>query len=156
MRYASHVLSLQHLLQSVTAGQRVEWVCWEALFWYVCTFVLPCSDDRALGTGRSVRGALVLQEMLVVQCLSTAAPICVCERPNLPTACVGGTWSLNTLKGLLNCLNAPEWCQVSVNIHQQNHSETGSMYCIIKCIVQGKQTCLKNADLHHPSCTVVM
>jgi hypothetical protein len=30
------------------------------------------------------------------------------------------------------------------------------MYCIIKCIVQGKQARVKNADLHHPSCTVVM
>ena len=28
------------------------------------------------------------------------------------------------------------------------------MYCIIKCIVQGKQTRLKNADLRHPSCNV--
>ena len=33
---------------------------------------------------------------------------------------------------------------------------TGSMYCIIKCIVQGKQARVKNADLRHPSCTVVM
>ena len=30
------------------------------------------------------------------------------------------------------------------------------MYCIIKFIVQGKQARVKNADLHHPSCTVVM
>ena len=30
------------------------------------------------------------------------------------------------------------------------------MYCIIKCIVQGKQAPVKNAGLHHPSCTVVM
>ena len=30
------------------------------------------------------------------------------------------------------------------------------MYCIIKCIVQGKQARVKNADLPHPSCTVVM
>ena len=30
------------------------------------------------------------------------------------------------------------------------------MYCIIKCIVQGKQARVKNADLLHPSCTVVM
>ena len=30
------------------------------------------------------------------------------------------------------------------------------MYCIIKCIVQGKQGRVKNADLRHPSCTVVM
>jgi len=28
------------------------------------------------------------------------------------------------------------------------------MYCIIKCIVQRKQARVKNADLHHPSCTV--
>ena len=30
------------------------------------------------------------------------------------------------------------------------------MYCIIKCIVQGKQARVKNAGLRHPSCTVVM
>ena len=30
------------------------------------------------------------------------------------------------------------------------------MYCIIKCIVQGKQARVKNTDLHHSSCTVVM
>ena len=30
------------------------------------------------------------------------------------------------------------------------------MYCIIKCIVQGKQARVKNADFRHPSCTVVM
>ena len=30
------------------------------------------------------------------------------------------------------------------------------MYCTIKCIVQGKQARVKNADLRHPSCTVVM
>ena len=30
------------------------------------------------------------------------------------------------------------------------------MYCIIKCIVQRKQARVKNADLRHPSCTVVM
>jgi len=43
-----------------------------------------------------------------------------------------------------------------MNIHQQDHSETGSMYCIIKCIVQRKQAHVKNTDLRHPSCTVVM
>ena len=46
--------------------------------------------------------------------------------------------------------------QVSTNIRQQDHSETGSMYCMIKCIVQEKQARVKNADLRHPSCTVVM
>jgi len=30
------------------------------------------------------------------------------------------------------------------------------MYCVIKCIVQGKQTRVKNADLRHLSCAVVM
>ena len=30
------------------------------------------------------------------------------------------------------------------------------MYCIIKCTVHGNQARVKNADLHHPSCTVVM
>ena len=30
------------------------------------------------------------------------------------------------------------------------------MYSIIKCIVQGKQARVKNADLRHPSFTVVM
>ena len=46
--------------------------------------------------------------------------------------------------------------QVSINIRQQDHSGTGSMYCIIKCIVQGKQARVKNADLRHASCTAVM
>jgi len=43
-----------------------------------------------------------------------------------------------------------------MNIRQQDHSETGSMYCTIKCIVQGKQACVKNADMRHLSCTTVM
>jgi len=30
------------------------------------------------------------------------------------------------------------------------------MYCVIKCIVHGNQARVKNADLPHPSCTVVM
>ena len=38
-----------------------------------------------------------------------------------------------------------------MNIRQQDHSETGSMHCIIKYIVQGKQARVKNANLHHPS-----
>ena len=29
------------------------------------------------------------------------------------------------------------------------------MYCIIKCVVQGKKAGGINADLRHPSCTVV-
>jgi len=30
------------------------------------------------------------------------------------------------------------------------------MYCVIKFIVRGNQAHVKNADLRHPSCTVVM
>jgi len=30
------------------------------------------------------------------------------------------------------------------------------MYCVIKCYVRGNQARVKNADLCHPSCTVVM
>jgi len=30
------------------------------------------------------------------------------------------------------------------------------MYCVIKCIVRGNEAHIKNADLRHPSCTVVM
>ena len=30
------------------------------------------------------------------------------------------------------------------------------MYCVVKCIVCGNQACVKNADLCHLSCTVVM
>jgi hypothetical protein len=30
------------------------------------------------------------------------------------------------------------------------------MYCVIKCIVLGNQARVKNSDLRHPSCTVVM
>ena len=29
------------------------------------------------------------------------------------------------------------------------------MYCVIKCVVRGNQARVKNADLRHPSCTVV-
>jgi hypothetical protein len=32
----------------------------------------------------------------------------------------------------------------------------GSLYCVIKCIVRGHQARVKNADLRHPSRTVVM
>ena len=34
--------------------------------------------------------------------------------------------------------------------------KNADLYCIITCIVQGKQARVKNADLRHPSCTVVM
>ena len=30
------------------------------------------------------------------------------------------------------------------------------MYCVVKCIVRGNQARVKNTDLRHPSCTVVM
>jgi len=30
------------------------------------------------------------------------------------------------------------------------------MYCVIKCYMRGNQARVKNADLRHPSCTVVM
>jgi len=30
------------------------------------------------------------------------------------------------------------------------------MYCVIKCYARGNQVRVKNADLCHPSCTVVM
>jgi hypothetical protein len=30
------------------------------------------------------------------------------------------------------------------------------MYRVIKCLVRGNKACVKNADLRHPSCTVVM
>jgi len=49
-----------------------------------------------------------------------------------------------------------EWGHVSINIRQQDHSETGSMYCVIKSIVRGNQARVKNPYLRHPSCTVVM
>ena len=38
----------------------------------------------------------------------------------------------------------------------EDHSEKGSMHCVIKYIVRGNQARVKNADLRHPSCTVVM
>ena len=52
---------------------------------------------------------------------------------------IGGDFlGLNTLRtGLLNCLNARSWgliqseVRFSINIRQQDHSEKGSMYCII-------------------------
>jgi hypothetical protein len=45
---------------------------------------------------------------------------------------------------------------VSINIRQQDHLGKGSMYCVIKCIMCGHQAHVKNADLRHLSCTVVM
>ena len=30
------------------------------------------------------------------------------------------------------------------------------MCCVVKCIQRRNQACVKNADLRHPSCTVVM
>jgi len=30
------------------------------------------------------------------------------------------------------------------------------MYCVIKCYVRGNQARIKNTDLRHPSCTVIM
>ena len=42
----------------------------------------------------------------------------------------------------------------SINIRQQDHSETGSMYCIIKCIVQGKQAQRRFASSVLHSCNV--
>ena len=38
----------------------------------------------------------------------------------------------------------------------EDHSQKGPMYCVIKCIVRGNPARVKNADLRHPSCTVVM
>ena len=43
-----------------------------------------------------------------------------------------------------------------MNIRQQDHAEKGSMCCIVKCIWHRNQAHVKNADLCHPSCTVVM
>ena len=60
------------------------------------------------------------------------------------------------LFSILSQIINSEWGQVSINIRQQDHSKTGSMYCVIKCILQGNQARVKNADLRHPSCTVVM
>ena len=80
--------------------------------------------------------------------------------PCFPASISPLLWSLNTTCLYIEearCLKVnSEWGQVSINIHQQDHSETGSMYWIIKCIVQGKQAHVKKADLPHPSCTVVM
>jgi len=42
------------------------------------------------------------------------------------------------------------------NVLMSGNSETGSMYCVIMCIVRGNQARVKNADLLYPSCTVVM
>ena len=49
-----------------------------------------------------------------------------------------------------------EWCHVPINIRQQDHAEKGSMCCVVKCIWRRNQARVKNADLHHPFCTVVM
>ena len=49
-----------------------------------------------------------------------------------------------------------EWGHIPINIRQQDHSEKGSMCCAVKCIQRRNQARVKNADLRHPSCTVVM
>ena len=49
-----------------------------------------------------------------------------------------------------------EWCHVPINIRQQDHAEKDSMCCVVQCIQCRNQARVKNADLHHPSCTVVM
>ena len=49
-----------------------------------------------------------------------------------------------------------EWCHVPINIRQQDHAEKDSMCCVVQCIRCRNQARVKNADLHHPSCTVVM
>ena len=76
---------------------------------------------------------------------------------------------LNNLNQLLYCISLKIYNKLanwkfqeiltkypnSINIRQQDHLEKFSMYCVIKCIVRGNQACFKNADLRHPSCTVV-
>jgi hypothetical protein len=64
-------------------------------------------------------------------------------------------------QGHLNCLNARSQglnnmnqllCCVSLKIY----NNFANYFCVIKCIVRGNQARFKNADLRHPSCTVVM
>ena len=49
-----------------------------------------------------------------------------------------------------------EWGHVPINIRQQDHSEKGSMCCVVQSIRRRNQALVKNADLRHPFCTVVM
>jgi hypothetical protein len=71
-------------------------------------------------------------------------------------------YDINTLRmGHLNCLNAHSrdlnsltkllYC-VSLKIY----NKFSNYFCVIKCILRGNQAHVKNADLRHPSCTVVM
>ena len=49
-----------------------------------------------------------------------------------------------------------EWCHVPTNIRQQDHAEKSSMCCVVQCIRRRNQARVKNTDLRHLSCTVVM
>ena len=49
-----------------------------------------------------------------------------------------------------------EWCHVPINIRQQDHAEKSSMCCVVQCIRRRNQARVKNTDLRHPSCTVVI
>jgi hypothetical protein len=58
---------------------------------------------------------------------------------------------LNACSRGLNNINQLLYC-VSLKIY----NKFANYFCIIKCIVCGNQAWFKNADLRHPSCTVVM
>jgi hypothetical protein len=70
--------------------------------------------------------------------------------------------SPNTLRtGALNCLNARSRGLNNLNkllycVSLKIYNEFTNYICVIKCIVRGKLARVKNADLCHPSCTVVM
>jgi hypothetical protein len=69
---------------------------------------------------------------------------------------------LNTLRtGDLNCLNARSQGLNNLNkivycVSLKIYNKFTNYFSVMKCIVCGKQARVKNVDLRHPSCTVVM
>jgi hypothetical protein len=71
-------------------------------------------------------------------------------------------YDINTLRTRhLNCLNARSRGLNNLNkllycVYLKIYNKFTNYFCVIKCIVCGNQARVKNADLRHPSCTVVM
>jgi hypothetical protein len=68
---------------------------------------------------------------------------------------------LSVLKWGFNCLYASSRGLNNLNklLYRASlkiYNKFTDYFCVIKCIVRGNQARVKNADLRHPSCTVVM
>ena len=104
------------------------------------THTRTCTQQPATtSSSQTVTGSNLwfLLGQLLVLCLPVSSPGCS-EWKTQYLIRFFSLLALNTLRTvLLNCLKCTfpgfnwEWGQVSINIRQQDHSETGSMYCII-------------------------